>query len=70
MTAGLAGRAWLTLDARDNAPGRLGQLIAHALGTDRVIDDLHDRHCSDTVVLDRIFEDLDATRRMLGAGSR
>ena len=55
-----AGRAWLTLDARDNAPGRLGRLVAHALGTDHAIDDLHDRHCSDTVVLDRIFEDLDA----------
>ena len=26
--------AWLTLDARDNAPGRLAGLIAHALGCD------------------------------------
>ena len=28
-------RAWLTLDARDNAPGRLGVLLAHALGCRR-----------------------------------
>src|SRR4051794_34979262 len=32
-----ADRGWLTLDARDNAPGRLGKLIAHALGADRAI---------------------------------
>jgi LuxR family maltose regulon positive regulatory protein len=52
-------RAWLTLDSRDNAPGRIGRLIAHALGCDGAVDDLDGRHCSDTVVLDRIFEVLD-----------
>ena len=55
-----ANRAWLTLDARDNAPGRLGTLLAHALGVDAASDDLSGRHCSDTVVIDRIFEALDA----------
>jgi LuxR family maltose regulon positive regulatory protein len=55
-----ANRAWLTLDARDNAPGRLGTLLAYALGVDAASDDLSGRHCSDTVVIDRIFEALDA----------
>src|SRR5579862_306118 len=49
-------RAWLTLDARDNAPGRIGALVARAVGADDALDDLDGRHCSDLVVLDRVFE--------------
>jgi LuxR family maltose regulon positive regulatory protein len=53
-------RAWLTIDARDNAPGRLGVLLARALGADAALEDLDGRHCSDLVVLDRVFEHLEA----------
>jgi hypothetical protein len=47
------------IDARDNAPGRLGVLLARALGADAALEDLG-RHCSDLVVLDRVFEYLEA----------
>ena len=30
--------AWLTLDARDNAPGRLVGLVAHALGLEVALE--------------------------------
>src|SRR3954467_2703461 len=45
-------RAWLTVDARDNAPGRLSTFIARALGADQALEELDGRHCSDLVVLD------------------
>src|SRR5438105_3693450 len=44
--------AWLTLDARDNEPGRLGPLVSRALARDR--RDRHGEH--DTVAIDRAFE--------------
>ena len=53
-------RAWLTIDTRDNAPGRLGVLLARALGADSALEDLDGRHCSDLAVLDRVFEHLEA----------
>jgi len=53
-------KAWLTVDARDNAPGRIGALIARAIGADAALVDLDGRHCSDLVVLDRVFEHLEA----------
>ena len=57
----IGNRAWLTLDARDNAPGRLSKLLACALQVEEgAFDDLDGRHCSDTVVLDRIFEQLES----------
>ena len=57
----IGNRAWLTLDARDNAPGRLSKLLACALQVEQgAFDDLDGRHCSDTVVLDRIFEQLES----------
>src|SRR5207253_6663916 len=52
-------RAWLTIDARDNAPGRLGVLLARSLGAEAALEDLDGRHCSDLVVLDRVFEHLE-----------
>jgi LuxR family maltose regulon positive regulatory protein len=52
----IADRAWLTVDARDNAPGRLSSLLARALGAVDAIEDLDGRLCSDLVVLDRAFE--------------
>src|SRR5205823_465854 len=61
----VANRAWLTIDARDNAPGRLGVLLARALGADAALEDLDGRHCSDLVVLDRVFEQIEAR----GAGT-
>jgi LuxR family transcriptional regulator, maltose regulon positive regulatory protein len=47
--------AWLTLDARDNEPGRLGPLVRRALGRDRRGD--RDGE-PDTVAIDRVFESL------------
>jgi LuxR family maltose regulon positive regulatory protein len=58
--SGAAHRSWLTIDARDNAPGRIGALVARAVGAEDALDDLDGRHCSDLVVLDRVFEFLEA----------
>jgi LuxR family maltose regulon positive regulatory protein len=52
-------RAWLTLDARDNAPGRLSALLARCLGVEDALDGLDSRKSSETLVLDRIFEALE-----------
>ncbi len=53
--------AWLTLDARDNAPGRLVGLIAHALGLEAALDAPRRTRRGDALVVDRIMEELDAT---------
>jgi LuxR family maltose regulon positive regulatory protein len=58
-----AERAWLTVDARDNAPGRLSAQLARTLGADEALEDLDGRLCSDQLVLDRVFEYL--TKREL-----
>jgi LuxR family maltose regulon positive regulatory protein len=52
----IADRAWLTVDPRDNAPGRLSALLARALGAGETLEDLDGRLCSDLLVLDRAFE--------------
>jgi LuxR family maltose regulon positive regulatory protein len=52
----IADRAWLTVDARDNAPGRLSALLARSLGAGDALGDLDGRLCSDLLVLDRVFE--------------
>ncbi len=57
---GFAHRVWLTVDARDNAPGRLSTLLAQALDADEALGDLDGRLCSDLLVLDRTFEHLAA----------
>ncbi len=49
-------RAWLTVETRDNAPGRLSALLARALGAGDALGDLDGRLCSDLLVLDRVFE--------------
>ena len=56
----VADRAWLTVDARDNAPGRLSSLLARALGATDALEDLDGRLCSDLLVLDRVFEQVAA----------
>jgi LuxR family maltose regulon positive regulatory protein len=53
--------AWLSLDARDNAPGRLVGLIAHALGLEIALDAPRRTRRGDALVVDRIMEELDAT---------
>jgi LuxR family maltose regulon positive regulatory protein len=56
----VADRVWLTVDARDNAPGRLSSLLARALGAGGAVEDLDGRLCSDLLVLDRVFEHMAA----------
>ena len=51
-------RAWLTVDPRDNAPGRLSVQLARALGAGEALGDLDGRLCSDQLMLDRVFEHL------------
>jgi LuxR family maltose regulon positive regulatory protein len=51
-------RAWLTVDPRDNAPGRLSVQLARALGADEALGELDGRLCSDQLMLDRVFEHL------------
>ena len=51
-------------------PGDSESCSRTALGAQHAFDDLDGRHCSDTVVLDRIFEDLDARAERRGAGAR
>src|SRR5580765_1601652 len=50
--------AWLTLDARDNEPGRLPALIAHALDLDELFLEQRRTPRGDTLVLDRVLEEV------------
>jgi LuxR family maltose regulon positive regulatory protein len=50
--------AWLTLDARDNEPGRLGLLLTGALGCGSRNEDLLRRPDADTHAIDRVFDEV------------
>jgi len=54
--------AWLTLDARDNEPGRLAGLIAHAFELDGVGQERRSRR-GDSMAVDRVLEALDVSGR-------
>ncbi len=66
----LCDGAWLTLDARDNEPGRFAGLIAHALGLDAVAGSNAAVGRGDALVLDRVFEKLHARSRPAGTRPR
>lgn len=55
----LCDGAWLTVDARDNEPGRFARLIAHALGLDGVAGEQRRSRRGDALVIDRVFENLE-----------
>jgi LuxR family maltose regulon positive regulatory protein len=52
--------AWLSLDQRDNEPSRLAGLLAHAVGLEAVLEGHRRRRWNDTLVLDRVLEELAA----------
>ena len=66
----VANRAWLTIEAHDNAPGRLSSLLARAFGAGEALADLDGRLCSDLLVLDRVFEHIGHAGRADGGRAR
>jgi LuxR family maltose regulon positive regulatory protein len=55
--------AWVTLDGRDNSPGRLAALIAYALGLQIESPSPRRGRRGDAFVVDRVLEELEAIGR-------